>query len=175
MTTENIHKFHISYTLDPQTQDIKLTFSQGDKKCVIDWYDKENSWEDVIAFCSRTEKVWEECGHDFLNINPISRTVQIFMFGYGTEEGFQGGHVYIVDRDNAQDAIEGMEWVKRYKIYGVFKIEPLDLIKELYSVMMRLYNEPQYNGIHTDFLESLYHLSRDIDEKEKKRKKPTKK
>lgn len=171
MAKEKLEKFHISYDLDPKTHDIKLTFSQGKHQCVVNWHDKENSWENVVDFCSRTESVIDECGSDFLDINwPVHR-IQIFVGGWD----FYRGYVFIVDRNTRTTDIEGMEWVERQKLYGKFKVEPLDLIKELYSVMLKLYKEPEYGGINANVLNKLYYLSRDIDKKRKKQKKSTKK
>lgn len=144
MTTENIHKFHISYTLDPKTQDIKLIFSQGKKKCAVTWYDKEeNSWEDVVNFCSRLEDVLYECGSENFHINwPIHRII-IVVGGFE----FYDGYVFILDPNTRTTAIEGMEWVTREKLCGKFKVESLDLIKEFYSVMSSLAEDSQYVGM----------------------------
>lgn len=167
MTKKKTEKFHIDYTLDPKTQDIKLTFSQGKKKCVIDWYDQEeNSWEDVVNFCSRLEDVLHECGSENFHINwPVHRII-IVVGGFE----FYDGYVFILDPNTRTTTIEGMEWVTRKKLCGKFKVEPLDFIKELYSVMMKLYREPHYAGIDRNVTNKLYYLSRDIAEKEKKQK-----
>ena len=172
MTKKNLDKFHISYDLDPKTHDIKLTFSQGEHQCVVNWYDKEeNSWEEVVNFCSRLEDVLHECGSENFHINwPIHRII-IVVGGFE----FYDGYVFILDPNTKTIDIEGMEWVQREKLCGKFKVEPLDLIKEFYYLMLKLYDEPEYDGINANVLNKLYYLSRDIKEKEKKQKKSTRK
>ncbi len=88
------------------------------------------------------------------------------MFG-GFE--FYDGYVFILDPNTKTTSIEGLKWVTREKLCGKFKVEPWNLIKELYSVMMKLYSEPRYAGRDRNVTNKLYYLSRDIVEKEKKR------
>ena len=166
MTQKKTEKFHIDYTLDPKTQNVKLTFSQGGQKCVINWYDKEeNSWEEVVNFCSRLEDVLEECGSENFHINyPVHRII-IVVGGFE----FYPGYVFILDPNTEITSIEGMEWVQRQKLYGKFKVEPLALIKGLYSVISGLAKDPQYVGMDKSIKEKVESLARDIAEKENKR------
>ena len=149
MTQKKTEKFHIDYTLDPKTQNVKLTFSKGKQRATVLWEDARNTWKKVVTFC-------ENMG-DYAIYEDLGTVLHIGGSTAKTRREIIADTIYVGGKEEAIDLMyiassgwdetrEEKEWIRRKKIYATFAVPWQDVRREMYKVVSALACDPKYVG-----------------------------